>query len=163
MGELLVQLLPARADEREPLERDFARELERQTLAHMQRLVAATPDDARLHYSIGLSHERLEEWPAALDELRWVVAKRPHNALARTVLARLLARTGALADAEQELARARSELTQDPRTRQVFVAASVLLGDAYRARGDEPGAKRCFTGALELAPDDRALRARLER
>jgi tetratricopeptide (TPR) repeat protein len=163
MGELLVQLLPARAEERERLERDFARHLERETLAHLETLLRAAPLDARLRYSIGLAHERLEEWPAAMEHLRAVVEQRPRDALARAVLGRVLARAGELESAEQELARARADLGPDPRTRQVVAGALVLLGEAHRARGDEPRAASCFTRAAELAPDDRDSRARLER
>ncbi|HEX6883380.1 MAG TPA: hypothetical protein VF530_08360 [Planctomycetota bacterium] len=162
MGELLVQLLPADPDERETLERDFALYMERQTLAHLVALLAGAPDDARLAYSVALSHERLGEWEPALVHLRAVVRARPKDAMARTALGRVLARAGDLATSATELARAQAELGSDARTRQALAGAWAVLGDAQRARGDEPGARRSFEASLALVPAP-AVRARLER
>jgi len=162
MGELLVQLLPADPAERETLERDFATYRERQTLEHLQGLLRAAPDDARLAYSVALSHERLGEWSAALPHLRAVVLQRSRDAMARTALGRVLARAGELAASAAELARAQADLGSDARTRQALAGAWVVLGDAQRARGDEPGARRSFEASLALVPAP-AVRARLER
>jgi hypothetical protein len=152
MAELLVQVLPERPEERETLERDFAHHMERETLAHLEELLARAPGDARLIYSIALAHERLGELPQALERLRAVVAARPRDAMARTALGRVLARSGNLPASVRELAQARMDLKDDARTRQALAAALVLLGEAQRAHGEEAAARASFESARALVP-----------
>ena len=65
----------------------------------------------------------------------------------------LMGRTG---EAQQSLERA---LALAP----AFTAASILLGDILSQNNDLAGAARVFESALKQMPDDKALRARLER
>jgi tetratricopeptide (TPR) repeat protein len=163
MGELLLQLLPAKTEERAVLERDFAKYMERENLTYLRGLLLRSPNDVRLRYSVALALERLDEFSPALELLRGLVTERPRDSMTRTVYGRVLVRSGDLELASDELARARTDLTKDPRTRAALVAALTLLGDAQRARGDEPAAMQSFARALELDPADATARQRIQR
>jgi tetratricopeptide (TPR) repeat protein len=157
MAELLVQLLVDDPVQRQTLERDFARHDEREKLAHLRNLLVASPGDARLTYSLALSHERLEEFEDAAEQLRAVLAARPRDALVRSALARVLARSGDLAAAERELTQARAMLVPDERLRIAFLDATVLLAEHLLARKDSEAARRVLEAACERFPDDDEL------
>lgn len=160
MAELLVQLLVDDPAQREPLERDFARHHEREKLAHLRALLAASPGDARLTYSLALAHERLDEFTAAAEQLRAVLAARPRDALVRSTLARVLTRSGDLVTAERELAQAEAMLVPEERVRSAFLDSTFLLAERLLARQDSAGARRVLDAACRKFPDNGELARR---
>jgi tetratricopeptide (TPR) repeat protein len=154
-----------------------------------ERLLKANPDDVGLRFSLASTDERLGNFEAAEKEFKWVIQKEPKNALALNYLGYMYADKGVnLRESKDLIERA---LAIDPENYAYLDSYAWVLyklgkfdealvqmkkaikpntddplmydhqGDIYSALKQTDLARDSYEKALELKPDDQAIRAKL--
>jgi Flp pilus assembly protein TadD len=118
--------------------------------------LAASPNDAGLHYALGLAMIRQKRYPDALSELRQAAALAPDNAQNAYVYAVALNSTGHGDQARNLLAAA---LQRHPENRQMLTA----LVEMSEQAGDIAGALRYAERLASITPDDEDLQRLIEQ
>ena len=113
----------------------------------LSRATAASPDDARLWYNLGLVEARRGRPDAAQTAYQRALAIDPRNAPAHNNLGILLAGRGDLAGAEREI---QAALAADP----AYAEAHLNLGVVYDQTGRPGEALASVEKALSLAPEN---------
>ena len=121
----------------------------------LRAALAASPNDAGLHYALGLALIRLKKTDAAVGELKQATELQPDSARNAYVYAIALNSTGRSAEARQRLAEA---LARHPDNRDILTALVQISQQA----GDLASALDYAERLLKLAPDDQELKSFVE-
>jgi hypothetical protein len=158
---LLVTLVPLAASLRGRDWWMFAQAYEAQgrvpeAIAAYEAAVREAPDDGQLLNNLANAYRRVGDTGRAIAFLRRAVEKAPGLAYPHKNLGRLLAGTGRLDAAREELEKARAIDSTD-------VATLASLGAVHAEQGRIAEARRAFAEARALAPHDAQLLAMIER
>jgi len=154
-----------------------------------QRLIASEPENIGVRFNLGAAFERLGQFDNAEREFKHIIEKDPRNALALNYLGYMYAdRNLNLGEARKLIERA---LAIDPDNGAFLDSYAWVLyrmgkyeealaqmklaiqsqsddpvvydhqGDIYLALDQEDLARQCWSRALELKPDDEAIRSKL--
>ena len=119
----------------------------REAAIQFQNAAQIDPHFAEAHYSLAQSYLKLQQWPAAYQELARTLDIQPNNFPARLELANLLIAANQLKQAHEHVDLL---LQQQPNDSKVHNAAATLLG----ADGDAKGAIDEAQKAIALAPQE---------
>ena len=136
------------------------------SLAAFERVLAANPGYADVHYYVGLVHERgsrLEEAQAAFERALEI---NPGYAECAVALGSVYERAGQFSRAQAIAERTKAASTPaletlDGTTRGKLANLHAALGDAYRESGDSRAAIEEYRKALDRAPSFLDIRCRL--
>jgi len=156
-----------------------------------KRLAASDPNNLGVRFNLGSTYERLGQIQEAEREFRWIIEKEPQNALALNYLGYMYADKGVkLEEAKKLIERAlaidpengayldsyawvlykmgkyEEALTQMKKAIQSNIEDPVIYdhqGDIYLALNQGELARQSWARALELTPDDEAIRAKLNQ
>jgi tetratricopeptide (TPR) repeat protein len=153
------------------------------------RLMASEPDNIGVRFNLGSSYERLGQFEEAEQEFEWIIDKEPENALALNYLGYMYAEKGIKLEKAMKLIE--RALLIDPdngayldsyawvlykmeRYEEALVQMNKAVqndsddpaiydhqGDIYLALNQEDLARKSWTKALELKPDDEIIQAKL--
>lgn len=154
-----------------------------------ERLLKSNPDDISFRFNLGAACERLGKYEDAEKEFRWIIKKDPNNALALNYLGYMFAdrgvnlkeskglieralaiepENGAFLDSYAwvlyKMGRYDEALEQMKKAIQFDIGDPVVYdhqGDIYFALNQDELARQSWSKALELKPDDEAIRAKL--
>jgi len=149
MSELLatVRAQPDHPDVRTKLAFLFIiKSMLRQGVDKYKKALAAQPDDPVLHLKLGRLLNTLREPPAAADQFHAALQLDGANREALNELIQVELSVGRLDEAMRLCKRA---LAADATNHQAHLA----LGDAFKRKGDQEQAERCYLEALRYRPD----------
>jgi tetratricopeptide (TPR) repeat protein len=112
-----------------------------------RKAMALGPDEARVHYNLGLSLARLNQYDEAIPEFRKALELDPKDANTHSNLGITLMKTG---KSEEAILQLRQALELNPRDAKTYSNLGGLLIDA----GQLDGAIEQFGKALEVDPED---------
>ncbi len=116
--------------------------------AMLDTLLAERPDDVSLRLRRGMMRERMGNWPEALGDLDWVIARLPDNPIALNYLGY------SLIDRNEQTERAFALLQRAVQLRPDDGSIIDSYGWALLLRGDVAGALAKLERAAELEPAD---------
>lgn len=145
MGDLWLQVVPVNASRRQALIADFDRKLLPETLAGVEMMLLARPDDLSLRNDAGLISQQLGRLVEARTHFEHALRLAPLSAAAHSNLASVLLSLGVVGQAERYLEQA----TALDGTR---AAPHYLRGIARQLRGDRAGAEVAYRRALQRQP-----------
>jgi tetratricopeptide (TPR) repeat protein len=130
-----------------------------------QQALQTAPDSHVARVQLALVQVRLQNWPAALPNLKKATDEEPENQRLRFELAHAYENTGDLENAQQEyglLATSPSEYHAEAQSALLALApkrVNSLLADGKKAlsSGDQPAARNDFERALALDPRNAAI------
>jgi len=116
-----------------------------------RQLVEVAPDQAQGHFLLAQAYDALGVYDAAVSELKTAVRLVPEHKLARSLLVKVLVKTGDVKEAKQQLALLKTEGISD--SAELFM----LDGAVNHALGDSTQALMMYKKAFELAPNEKQL------
>lgn len=125
-------------------------------LALLREAVAAQPDEAQFHLSLGGALLRAGDSAAARESFERALALDPNRVQTHGVLGHLALHGGDAAGAESRFRIGRRAADEDP-------LILFGLGSVYLERGDPVNAAKFLSRAADLKPDDAAIQAGLGR
>jgi tetratricopeptide (TPR) repeat protein len=156
MGELLLQVLPAKPSEAPKLRADNTRKSLLADIAGEEKLLKETPDDYETRNALGVAYAGLGRGAEAARQFLEVVRLRPDHPMANYNLGVIAISEGRLDDARAYLARALD-------ARPDYAEAHNNLGVLLESSGALDEAFSHYQRAVEARPANAAARANLGR
>jgi Flp pilus assembly protein TadD len=156
MGELLVQLMPAREADAAPLRAEVARKSLLAEVAGEEKRVADVPDDFQVRNALGVHYVQLGRRDEAREQFLASIAIAPGHAVAHYNLAVIAMMAGRADEAFTHFDRAL-------RARPDYPEALTNLGALLEASGRIDEALEHYRKALAARPDHAAAHANLAR
>jgi tetratricopeptide (TPR) repeat protein/mono/diheme cytochrome c family protein len=145
MGDLWIQVMPASAEERLALDRDFMPKMLRDDIAGVEKVLEMNPRDARVHADLAFCYLGAGRVADALNHLEEAIRLDPGSAARHGDLATLLLRQRRFADA-------RRHLSEAVRLKPDFAEAYNNLGVVSHAEGNVSEAIQWYERALKIDP-----------
>jgi tetratricopeptide (TPR) repeat protein len=145
MGDLWLQLVTRTPEDRATLDRDYAPKMLREDINGVEKMLALSPTDARLHTDLALCYLAADRAADALTHLREAVRLEPDSANARYDLGTTLL-------AQRQLEAAAGQFIEALRLRPVFSEARNNLGVVRFLQGRTADAVRSYERALRDSP-----------
>jgi Flp pilus assembly protein TadD len=156
MGDLWIQAVPLRTEDRALLDKEYARKMLAEDTAGYEKMLEVDPEDARAHYDLAFCYLEVGRVSDAIAHLEEVARLEPNSAWADYELGIVLLRQKRLDEAAQHLRQA-VKLKSD------FSEAYNNLGVVSHVQGKVDEASRWYGEALRVQPDNIEARFNLAR
>jgi Flp pilus assembly protein TadD len=151
MGELWIQVLPRRPEDRPALENDYRLwKGENENLRKAMSVLERTPNDWKMLLEVAKIRAMQGRMPEALHYTEWAIRSAPEEAEPHHVLGSFKMQEGT----RQGLGVALEHLEAAIRLRADYFEAYNDLGYVLRNLGQRGRAAQCYERARQLAPDD---------